>query len=50
MFDEHAELHFDSGESVYYCRNHTIKPGFFCVSYTPIDNLKFLEWKLDHDS
>lgn len=46
MFEDHAELKFEGNkESVYYCRIHTVKPGFFCISYTPIDNLKFLEWK-----
>ena len=43
-FDDHAELRFkDSKLPVYYCRKHVGEPGFWCVSYTPIDNLKYLE-------
>ena len=43
-FEDHAELRFKDRPSVYYCRKHVMKPGFWCVTYTPIDNLRWLEY------
>ena len=43
-FEAHAALHFkDNKPSVYYCREHVMQPGFWCITYTPIGNLKYLE-------
>jgi len=50
MFDGHAEIKFKDGkEAIYYCRLHTTKPGFWCVTYTPLSNLQWLELKSKED-
>jgi len=49
-FDDHAVIHFkDNKPSLYYCREHVMKPGFWCVTYTPVGNLKWLELKSKED-
>jgi hypothetical protein len=49
-FDDHAKLSFKgSKEDVYYCREHVHKPGFWCTTYTPVDNLKWLEIKSQNE-
>jgi len=49
-FDDHAVIHFkDPKPSMYYCRNCTGKPHFWCTDYTPLSNLQWLELKSKED-
>lgn len=49
-FDNHVELRFKEPKpSTYYCRTHVGKPGFWCVEYTPLNNLQYLELKSKED-
>lgn len=43
-FQDHAEIKFKGAKpSMFYCRTHTSRPGFWCISYTPLSNLQYLE-------
>lgn len=42
-FEDHAVIHYKNKPPTYYCRTHVSKPGFWCITYTPIGNLKYLE-------
>lgn len=50
-FDNHAKLSFEGSKTaIHYCRD-CMRPPSWCYSYTPIDNLSYLEWKFKtHDT
>ena len=49
-FEDHAELKFkDPKQTMYYCREHVGRPGSLCITYTPLDNLKWLELKSQNE-
>ncbi len=47
VFEDHAEQKFtDDKPTMYYCRNccgKGLKPAFWCIEYTELDNLTWLE-------
>ncbi len=51
-FEDHAKQEFsDNKPTMYYCRNccGKGKPAFWCIEYTELDNLTWLELKSKED-
>lgn len=43
-FKRHTKVNFAGSEaSIYYCKTCDRRYGSWCYTYTPIDNLKYLE-------